>query len=59
MVSRIGRLIVAGDLLAPFDASFLKEKHMSAKQQEEFALPFKHLDLILTQVGGWVGGWMA
>ena len=23
---------------------------MSAKQQEDFALPFKHLDLILTQV---------
>ncbi|KAM3571891.1 hypothetical protein VYU27_006104, partial [Nannochloropsis oceanica] len=50
VVSRIGRLIVAGDLLAPFDDSLLREKHMTAKQQEDFALPFKHLDLVLTQL---------
>ena len=49
IISRIGRVIIAGNLLAPFDTAILKEKHMSQKQQD-FAQPFKHLDLLLSQV---------
>ena len=50
IISRIGRVMIAGNLLAPFDTSILKEKHMTQKQQKDFAQPFKHLDLLLSQL---------
>lgn len=42
-------MVLAGGLLAPFDPSMFKEKHLSAKQQREFSQPFRHLDLLLAQ----------
>lgn len=50
-VSRVGRVVLVGGLLAPFDPAMFKEKHLSAKQQREFSQPFRHLDLLLAQVG--------
>lgn len=50
MVSRIGRVIIAGDLLKPLDASALKEKHLSQKQQQGLTRPLRELDLLLSQV---------
>lgn len=49
-MSRIGRVVLAGNLVMPVDSAIFKEKHLTQKQQEDLATPMRTLDLLLTQV---------
>jgi len=50
IVSRIGRVILAGNMVMPVDSAVFKEKHLTQKQQDDLATPMRTLDLLLSQV---------
>ena len=50
VVSRIGRVVLAGNLVMPVDSAVFKEKHLTQKQQDDLATPMRTLDLLLSQV---------